>query len=76
MEGLEKILLRHPFFSGLEAELSTVISGCARNLRFEAGKYLFHEGEPADEFYLIREGSVALEISLTGPIACRFPHSG
>jgi CRP/FNR family cyclic AMP-dependent transcriptional regulator len=62
MEGLERIVLAHPFFAGLEAELGQVISGCARNLRFDPGQYLFHEGEAANEFYLIRQGSVALEI--------------
>jgi CRP-like cAMP-binding protein len=66
MEGLERIVLEHPFFAGMEKELGAVISGCARNLRFEAGQYLFHEGEPADEFFLVRHGAVALEISRPG----------
>jgi CRP/FNR family transcriptional regulator, cyclic AMP receptor protein len=29
----------------------------------DAGKYVFREGEPADHFYLIRQGRVAIEIS-------------
>lgn len=62
MEGLERIVLAHPFFAGLEAELGPVVSGCARNCRFNAGQYLAHEGDPADEFFLIRQGKVALEI--------------
>jgi len=66
MQGLERIVLEHPFFAGLGAEFGQAISGCARNLRFAAGEYLFHEGEPADEFYLIRYGSVALEIHAPG----------
>ena len=51
MEGLERIVLAHPFFAGLEAELGQLIAGCARNHRFDAGQYLFREGEPANEFY-------------------------
>jgi CRP/FNR family cyclic AMP-dependent transcriptional regulator len=66
MQGLDKILLEHRFFAGLEPELGQVISGCARNLRFEAGQYLLREGEPADEFFLIRHGSVALETHAPG----------
>jgi len=62
MEGLERIVLAHPFFAGLEAELGQVIAGCARNHRFDPGQYLGHEGEPANEFYLIRHGKVALEM--------------
>lgn len=72
MEGLERIVLAHPFFAGLEAELGQVISGCARNLRFESGQYLGHEGDPADEFFLIRQGKVALEILPPGRAAIVF----
>jgi CRP/FNR family cyclic AMP-dependent transcriptional regulator len=62
MKGLETIVMAHPFFAGFEAELGEVVSGCARNLRFEPGQYLFREGDDANEFYLIRHGTVALEI--------------
>jgi CRP-like cAMP-binding protein len=66
MEGLERIVLEHPFFAGLGPEFAAAISGCARNLRFAAGEYLFREGEPANEFYLIRRGTVALELHSPG----------
>lgn len=62
MEGLERILKEHPFFAGLNEEFCQLICGCAKNARFEAGQYLFHEGEPANEFYLLREGRVALQL--------------
>jgi len=66
MRGLERIVLDQPFFAGLGPEFGTAISGCARNLRFTAGEYLFREGEPANEFYLLRQGSVALELHSPG----------
>ncbi len=66
MEGLERIVLAHPFFAGFEKELGPVVSGCARNHRFNAGQYLAHEGEPANEFFLIRHGKVALEVLSPG----------
>ena len=62
MATLEQILQEHPFFAGAPAELIRLVAGCARNHIFHAGEYLFHEGEPANEFFLIREGKVALEI--------------
>lgn len=62
MEGLEHIVREHPFFAGLGSEFCALVCGCAKNVRFEAGQYLFHEGEPADEFYLIRHGRVAFEL--------------
>lgn len=66
MEGLEHILREHPFFAGLAPEHSKLIVGCARNHRFDEGGYLFREGEPANEFFLIRHGKVALEIVAPG----------
>lgn len=62
MEDLERLLLEQPLFRGLEARLGTLISGCARHTRFAPGAELLHEGAPADEFYLLRHGRVALEI--------------
>lgn len=66
MEGLERIVREHPFFAGLDEEFVKLISGCARNVRFEAGRYLFHEGDPAKEFYLLRHGRIALELAVPG----------
>ena len=66
MKGLEHILREHPFLSGFSPEHSELVVGCARNHRFDAGQYLFHEGDPADEFFLIRRGKVALEIVAPG----------
>jgi len=53
----------HPFYSGMKEEFLELISGCAKNVRFEAGQYMFNEGQPADQFYLLRSGRVALQIS-------------
>jgi CRP/FNR family transcriptional regulator, cyclic AMP receptor protein len=66
MAGLEQILREQPFFADFPAEQSSLVAGCARNHRFEAGQYLFREGEPADEFFLIRQGRVAIEIVAPG----------
>ncbi len=66
IEGLERILEEHPFFAALEPAHIQLLAGCARNHRFAAGQYLFHEGDPANEFFLIRHGKVALEIAAPG----------
>src|SRR5690242_10963572 len=62
METLERILSAHPFFEQLDRRYHPLLTGCASNVRFHAGDYIFHEGEDADKFYLIREGKVALEV--------------
>jgi CRP/FNR family transcriptional regulator, cyclic AMP receptor protein len=66
MAGLERIVSEQPFFAGLPPEYSELVAGCARNHLFRAEQYLFHEGEPANEFFLIRSGKVALEIVAPG----------
>jgi len=63
VESLEAIIAGHSFFSGLEGRYVQSLTGCAANVRFDAGTYLFREGEPANHFYLIREGKAAIEIS-------------
>ncbi|HEY7616011.1 MAG TPA: cyclic nucleotide-binding domain-containing protein [Terriglobales bacterium] len=62
METLERIIAEHPFFADLESYYTTLLVGCASNVRFQAGAYIFKEGEEANEFYLIRTGKVALEL--------------
>jgi CRP/FNR family cyclic AMP-dependent transcriptional regulator len=62
METLERVLAAHPFFEGLDPAHLEVLVGCATNMRFPAGACLFRAGEDANEFFLIREGRVALEL--------------
>jgi len=72
IEGMDKIVREHRFFAGLSVDLIQLVAGCTRNVRFDAGKYLFREGDPADEFYLIRHGRVALELAAPGRAAITF----
>ena len=62
METIERIIAEHSFFAGLNQDLVHIVTGCASNVRFDAGTYVFKEGDEANAFYLIREGTVALEI--------------
>jgi CRP-like cAMP-binding protein len=68
IQTLEKVISEHPFFKGLEDRHIQFIVGCAKNVRFEEGHVIFREGDPADEFYFIREGLVAVELMV--------PHRG
>ena len=62
METLERILAEHPFFKDLSEPYLRLVTGCASNVRFEPEKFIFREGEEANQFYLIRQGRVALQI--------------
>jgi CRP/FNR family transcriptional regulator, cyclic AMP receptor protein len=66
LEGLDRIIGEHRFFAGLNEGFRQLVCGCAKNVRFESGQYLFHEGEAADWFYLIRHGRVSLATTMPG----------
>src|SRR5262245_47757712 len=62
IETLEPLLAEHPFLQGIKKDYLQLVTGCAKNVRFEAGQMIFREGEAADQFYLVRQGKVALEV--------------
>jgi CRP/FNR family transcriptional regulator, cyclic AMP receptor protein len=61
MENLEPLLAKHPFFQDLKPEHLKVLVGCASNVVFNSGQFLFREGEDANQFYIIRQGKVGVE---------------
>jgi CRP-like cAMP-binding protein len=66
MQNLEQLIAASPVFEGLTPAQLAVISGCAANEHFAAGARLFREGGPAERFFLIRSGAVALELEAPG----------
>src|ERR1035438_3510020 len=68
IQTLEPILREHPFFHGMEDQHVRLIAGCSKNVRFGEGQVIFREGDPADHFYLIREGLVSVQFVI--------PHDG
>ena len=61
MKGIAELVRIAPAFEGMKAPDLELIAGCARNEVFKDGDYLLREGEPADKFFVIRGGHVALE---------------
>jgi CRP-like cAMP-binding protein len=59
---IEQLLTEHPFFAELDAPTLALMAGCATNVHIHAGEYVFHEGDPADRFYVVRHGAVAIEV--------------
>lgn len=66
IEGMDSIVREHRFFADLDEDTIKLIAGCARNVTFKSGEYLFHTGDAADEFFLVRHGQVAIEITAPG----------
>jgi CRP-like cAMP-binding protein len=59
-----------PAFGGLDPQALELIAGCGSNVRFAADEVIWREGDPADTFYVLRHGSVALEtfVPARGPV--------
>ncbi len=65
---IRDLVAEHALLAHLPAADLDLIAGCGQNVHIPAGRLLFREGEPADTFYLVREGRVAIEVSTsTGP---------
>ena len=66
MKTLESVLIKHPFFENLEDSYLNLMTGCAKNIKFDAGQFIYRQDEEANQFYIIRQGKVALEICPPG----------
>jgi CRP/FNR family cyclic AMP-dependent transcriptional regulator len=68
MRSLRELLSEHPFFTGLDDDTVSMLVGCSRNVHYREGEYLFREGEPADRFFVVRRGRVALDVHVPGQV--------
>ena len=66
MQTMEEVLGSHPFFAGLNADAMRLIAGCASNVHFAEGEFLFEEGHEANQFWVIRLGRVAMQLESPG----------
>jgi len=62
MRTIEQLLPDHPFFTGLEEPELRLVAGCATNVHFHPGEFLFKQGGSAERFFIVRHGSVAIEV--------------
>jgi CRP-like cAMP-binding protein len=60
------LLQEHPFFADLSEDHRKLLEGCGQNVVIEADTPIFHEGQAADRFYVIRAGRVAIETKVPG----------
>ncbi len=63
--SLAAMLARHPFTVGMPAHELAVLVENAMRVSYPAGETIFREGDPANRFYLIESGAVALEARAT-----------
>lgn len=60
MDNLREIIAGHPFFRDVKSEHIDIIASGAVEAKFKPDEILIREGEPANRFYLIESGRVAL----------------
>ena len=61
-KDMETILAEHEFLAGLEHRHIVEMASYARLLTYNAGEYLLRRGEPAECLFLIRQGTVSIEV--------------
>ncbi|MFI1280909.1 cyclic nucleotide-binding domain-containing protein [Streptomyces sp. NPDC020858] len=62
--------------SALPAEYRTRLLDVAREVNFPAGTRLFNEGVHADRFWIVRSGTVTLDVHVPGRQAAVIEHLG
>jgi CRP/FNR family transcriptional regulator, cyclic AMP receptor protein len=61
LNALNEAITNHAFFHGMKPEHLTMLTMGAKAAEYKVGDVLFREGEPANQFYLIESGKIALE---------------
>ena len=77
MQTIADLTAASSAFAGLDRRHLDLIAGCGANTRFAAGEYLFRAGAHADRFFLVRHGTVALDLVASGrALAIETVHEG
>src|SRR5262245_23672974 len=59
--ALASVIAEYPLLRGLEPQHLGRLAESAMRMHYEAGEFIFREGDPANRFYLIEQGRVSLE---------------
>ncbi len=70
MDSINQILIAHPFFKDLTPAIIQRLIRFSSLGKFNAGQYVFTEGEEANDFYLVLKGGISLEVNIAnyGPV--------
>jgi CRP-like cAMP-binding protein len=65
MQRLKTIISKHPIFKGLDKRYIELIANHSSIVTFSPDDLIFREGDEANECYIILEGKVSLEITMS-----------
>ncbi|GAB4243933.1 MAG: cyclic nucleotide-binding domain-containing protein [Acidobacteriota bacterium] len=76
--SVRDLISRHPFLQGMDEKYLDYLAGCGRRVRLPAGEKIFKEGGPADTFYLVLQGRIAIQTPIPGkgPLTIRTVEAG
>lgn len=66
VDTMVELLAAQPFLKGLTEHQFGLLAPLAHRSMFHAGNRVFHEGSPADRFWIIAEGRVELDTEVPG----------
>jgi CRP-like cAMP-binding protein len=61
VETIESLVRKHPFLKDLSPHQYRLLADSAMRIQYNAGEVIFRQGDPANRFYLIQRGKVAVE---------------
>lgn len=61
---ISDLIMEHTFFQDLPKEDISFIAGCGKNIFFKENEIIAKPGDIANEFYLIRDGKVAITLEM------------
>lgn len=59
--SMVELIAQHPFTKGMSPKQINALADFSMEVEFKPGELVFREGDPANRFYLIRDGKVAIE---------------
>jgi CRP-like cAMP-binding protein len=65
-KDIEALLAEHQFFKEMSPNYRSLIAGCGRNVRFDAGQFIAKTDDPANQFFAIRHGRLSIELHSSG----------
>lgn len=64
MKTIADIIKEQDFFQELSQQELDFVAGCGKNVVFQEGDVIANPSDPANEFYLLREGHVTLTLEM------------
>ena len=78
LKDIDALLAEHSFFKDFTPSYRTLIAGCGRNVQFNPDQLLAKAGDPANQFFAIRQGRVSIELHSPerGPLILQTAEAG